>query len=460
MSENNQHHSLLEILQSVQRMFERYWKKPIWVKSEMTKLNFYPHSGHAYPLLMEKKMGKTVAEIRSTVWATDLRRITTKFETITKKEFTDGIELLLLVQVNYTPAHGISLKIIDVDPTYTLGTMERDRQATINKLKTEKLFNKNKGTIFPVIPKRIAVISVETSKGYHDFVNTLDNNKKKYKVDYELFPALLQGDKAIDSIRRQLDAIEQRKDDFDVLAIIRGGGGEVGLNCYDSFILSSAVAQFPLPVITGIGHATNLTVVEMVSSKNLITPTALAIFILDKFEKFDSRLKTAETNLAFYSEKTLKDKHIYLQALSGVFETDVLLLLQKENHVIDNLQKSIKTSSKDILQKQISVITNLSIGLKYHTKGKIQKSSFEIDTLYNKLKNTVISELNNQEQKISIFENTVNLLNPNNILKRGYSITRIDGKSKGVSKLKKGDILEIETYIYRIESTVTEVNKK
>ena len=460
MLENNQHHSLLEVLQSVQRMFERYWKKPIWIKSEMTKLNFYPHSGHAYPLLMEKKMGKTVAEIRSTVWATDLRRITTKFETITKKEFTDGIELLLLAEVNYTPAHGISLKIIDVDPTYTLGTMEKEKQATINKLRLEKLFDKNKGMLFPVLPKKIAVISVETSKGYHDFVDTLEKNTKKYKVDYELFPALLQGDKAIESIRRQLDAIRQRKNEFDVLAIIRGGGGEVGLNCYDSFSLSRAVAQFPIPIITGIGHATNLTVVEMVSSKNLITPTALANFVLEKFENFDSRLKSSESNLAFYSEKIIKDKHIYLQSLAGIFETDVLLLLQKENHIIETLLKSIKISSKSILQGQTNVVTNLSVGLKYHIKGKIQKNSFEIDSQYTKLKNIVISGLKNQKQNISIFENTVNLLNPNNVLKRGYSITRIDGKTKGVSKLKNGDLIEIETYTSRIKSAVNEVNKK
>ncbi len=460
MIENSQHHSLLEVLQSVQRMFERYWKKPLWVKAEMTKLNFYPHSGHAYPLLMEKKEGKTVAEIRSTVWATDLRRITTKFETVTKKEFSDGIELLLLVEVNYTPAHSISLKIIDVDPTYTLGAMEKERQITIKKLKIDNLFDKNKGINFPVLPKRIAVISVETSKGFHDFENTLTNNSKGYKIDYELFPALLQGNKAIESIRRQLDAVRQRKKEFDVVAIIRGGGGEVGLNCYDSFNLSSAVAQFPLPIITGIGHATNLTVVEMVSSKNLITPTALANFILEKFDTFNSRLKTSESNLAFYSEKIIKDKHISLQSLSGVFETDVLLLLQKEKHLVGNLVDYIKLSSDNLLKKQNEAISSLSMSLKYLIRDRVQKNNFKIDNYSKSLKNIVVSKLKNQEQNLSIFESKVNLLNPENILKRGYSITRVNGKAKDISRLKKGDLLEIETYISKIRSTVTKIDKK
>lgn len=460
MSEKSQHHSLLDVLQSVQRMFEQYWKKPLWVKAEMTKLNHYPHSGHAYPLLMEKKMGKTVAEIRSTVWATDLRRITTKFETITKKEFTDGIELLLLVEVNYTPAHGISLKIIDVDPTYTLGAMEKERQVTIKKLKTDNLFDQNKKVEFPVLPKRVAVISVETSKGYHDFVDTIENNTKRYKIEYELFPALLQGDKAIESIRRQLDAVRQRLKEFDTVAIIRGGGGEVGLSCYDSFSLASAVAQFPLPIITGIGHATNLTVVEMVSFKNLITPTALANYIIEKFEDFDYRLKTTESKLAFYSEKIIKDKHISLQTLTGVFETDVLLHIQKEKHFTDNLLSSIRASGKDLLQRQNEITSSLAMGLKYTIKEKVQKGNFEINNYTQTLKNITNRELKNEEQNLSIFESKVNLLNPDNILKRGYSIARVNGEAKGLSSLKKGDLLEIETYISKVKSTVTEVEKK
>ncbi len=158
MPDINQHHSLFEVLSSVQRMFERYWNKPIWVKAELAKINFYPHSGHAYPLLVEKKSGKTVAEIRSTVWATTFKRITSKFESVTKKEFSDGIELLLLVEVRYTPNYGLTLNIIDVDPTYTLGAMERERQQTIKKLKADNLFSKNKSVEFSILPKRVAVI--------------------------------------------------------------------------------------------------------------------------------------------------------------------------------------------------------------------------------------------------------------------------------------------------------------
>jgi len=460
MSEIRQHHTLLDVLQSVQRMFERHWKKPIWIKSEIAKVNLYPHSGHAYPLLMEKKEGKTVAEIRSIVWATDFRRIKTKFETVTKKEFTDGIEVLLLVEVNYTPAHGISLKVLDVDPTFTLGAMELERQKTIKKLKSEKLFDRNKLVNFPVLPKRVAIISVETSKGYHDFVETLENNSKHYKVDYELFPALLQGDKAVESIRRQLDVIRQRRDDFDVLAVIRGGGGEVGLSCYDNFSLASAVAQFPLPIITGIGHATNLTVVEMVSFQNLITPTALANFILEKFDDFDSRLHSAQNGLAFFTEKNIQDGYLVLQSLANVFETDVKLLLQSEQHRISNCQKTIELRSVDVTKKQTELLTNISVDLKYLVKDKLQENRFKINSLVFDLKN-IISRFSTAEiQKMEIFENKIKLLNPDNILKRGYSITRINGSTQGISDLKEGDVVEIETFDKKIESTVLKTSKK
>ena len=460
MSEISQHHSLLEVLQSVQRMFERYWKKPIWVRAEMTKLNLYPHSGHAYPLLMEKKNGKTVAEIRSTVWSTDLRRITSKFETVTKKEFTDGIELLLLVEVNYTPAHGISLKIIDVDPTYTLGAMERERQITIKKLKLESLFDRNKMVSFPVLPKKVAVISVETSKGFHDFVETLKSNTKKFKVDYELFPALLQGDKAVASIRGQLDVIRQRKEEFDVLAIIRGGGGEVGLSCYDSFSLSSAVAQFPLPIITGIGHVTNLTVVEMVSFRNLITPTALANFILEKFEEFDARLRSAENELAFYTEKIIKDSFIKLQSLSNIFETDVKLLLQKEGHLLGDYAKAVKSTSVELTKYQNKKIDDLSVGIKYSIKDKIQESNFKLKSFSESLKNVVAVYSKHEIQRIEINKNKVKLLNPENVLKRGYSIARFNGSTKDISKIKEGDVLEIETFESMIDTKVVKTLKK
>jgi len=460
MSEINQHHSLLDVLQSVQRMFERYWKKPIWIKSEIAKVNLYPHSGHAYPLLMEKRDGKTVAEIRSIVWATDFRRIKTKFETVTKKEFTDGIEVLLLVEVNFTPAHGISLKILDVDPTFTLGAMELERQKTIKKLKSENLFDRNKQISFPVLPKRIAIISVETSKGYHDFVETLENNSKRYKVDYELFPALLQGDKAVESIRRQLDFIRQRRNEFDVLAIIRGGGGEVGLSCYDNFSLSSAVAQFPLPIITGIGHATNLTVVEMVSFQNLITPTALANFILEKFDNFDSRLLNAENGLAFYTEKNIQDGYLALQNLANVFETDVKLLLQNEHHRINNSQTSLNVRSRDITKKQSELLTNLSVDLRYLVKNKIQENRFKINYLISDLKNLSSKYSNSEHQRMEILESKINLLDPINILKRGYSIMRINGSTQGIDDLKKGDIVEIETFDKKIESTVLKTSKK
>lgn len=456
MQEVQKHHSLFEVLQSVQRMFERYWNNTIWIKTEITKINYYPHSGHAYPLLVEKKSGKTIAEIRSTIWSSTYRRILAKFETVTKKEFTEGIEVLLLAEVKYTPAHGLSLNIIDVDPNYTLGAMERERLETIKKLKKENLFEENKKVKFPILPKRIAVISVETSKGYHDFIETLEKNRKNYKVEYELFPALLQGDKAIESIRRQLNVIRQRKDEFDVLAIIRGGGGEVGLNCYDSFSLASAVAQFSLPIITGIGHATNLTVVEMVSYKNLITPTALANFILEKFEDFDIRIENAESKLIYHSEKIIQDNFKGLQNLSSIFDSDVKLLLKEEDFTLEKIKSSISNIGKLLLNNKIKQINDLSLNIKYSVKEKIQSNNYKLEIVASGLKNKSIERVVKDFQKVENIESKISLLDPINVLKRGYTITRINGKSENISKVKEGDVLETETFNSIIKSRVEE----
>ncbi|MBE9492523.1 MAG: exodeoxyribonuclease VII large subunit, partial [Bacteroidetes bacterium] len=276
---NKQVFSLLEVTQSIERTISNRYTNSIWVKAELLKLNHYPKSGHCYPDLVEKSGGAVVAQIRANLWKDDYQQINKIFLETTKEPLKDGINILFNARIKYHPVHGLALQILDIDPNYTLGDMVREKLETIRKLKEEKIFDRNKSLKFPLLPKRIAVISVETSKGYSDFRNKIDKNPFGYRFFYMLFPSLLQGDKAVNDMLKQLARIRKVKDHFDVVAIIRGGGGDVGLNCYDNYNLAKEIALFPLPVLTGIGHSTNETVVQMVAYKNNITPTDVAGYL-------------------------------------------------------------------------------------------------------------------------------------------------------------------------------------
>src|SRR5690606_37001676 len=257
--------TLSQVAGSIKKTLTERYTSSFWVKAEMNKLNHYSHSGHCYPDLVEKNNGKVIAEMRSVLWKGDYLRINNRFVDLLQEPLKDGITVLMLVNISFDAVYGVSLRIIDIDPSFSLGELAREKQETINRLRNENLLQANKKLRFPLLPKRLAIISVETSKGLADFLKIINGNPWGYKFEYSLFPALLQGDKAVQSIRNQLENIRINQHNFDALAIIRGGGGDIGLACYNDYLLSRDLAQFPLPVLTGIGHATNETVSEMVA---------------------------------------------------------------------------------------------------------------------------------------------------------------------------------------------------
>jgi exodeoxyribonuclease VII large subunit len=278
--------TLSEVTIRLQAAIREGFPDPVWVKSEIGKLNIYPGTGHCYLDLVEKQDNRTRAQVRGIIWVNDYEYITRKFRLITGEELRGGMSVLFLARVNLHPVFGLSLVIADIEPTFTLGELARERMLTIGRLKKEGIFTLNKQVEIPLVPLRIAVISAETSKGLSDFTTLLDNYPRKYNFSIRLFPAYLQGDKAVESILEQLGKIKGSTNIYDIVTIIRGGGDEIGLTCFDNYDLSREVALFPLPVLTGIGHSTNETVTEMVAGRNLITPTDLAYFILRRLDSF------------------------------------------------------------------------------------------------------------------------------------------------------------------------------
>jgi len=412
--------TLLEVAQSIQNTLAQRYTSIFWVKAEMNKLNYYSHSGHCYPELIEKKEGKIIAQIKSTLWKDDFETINNNFKTVLKEPLKDGIKILFAARLSFDPVYGLSLRIIDIDPAYTLGDLEKEKQETIARLKQEGLFDKNKFLKLPLLPQRIAIISVETSKGYADFTKVITQNPWGYTFFYMLFPSLLQGEKAVESIIAQLERIRHVTHHFDVVAIIRGGGGDVGLSCYNNYELSREIVHFPLPVITGIGHATNETVTEMIAFQNAITPTKLAEYLIQKFHNFSVPVNKAIETVSNKSKSLIVEQKSKLQHTSRYFRSIVQNVLISHKSIIKQITNMISTGAK--------VLLNFKVNLISFSLEKLMKSHAHFQS-----KTTLA--LNNIEKYIAV-------LNPVNVLKRGYSITLLNGKAlKSRSDVQKGDTL-------------------
>ena len=237
--------SLLELAQSIESVIKKTYTKSYWVKAEIAKLNFYSKSGHCYPDLVEKEDGVVLAQIRATIWAGQFNDINAKFKKVTKQPLSDGMTVLIRTSVGFSPVYGMSLQIIDIEPTFTLGELAKEKQESIDRLIKEGISTVINNFKPSLLIQRLAIISVETSKGYQDMLKVIDNNDWGYKYFHMLFPALLQGEGAVRSIIEQLNRIRKVINHFDSVLIIRGGGGDIGLSSFDNYKLAKEVACFP-----------------------------------------------------------------------------------------------------------------------------------------------------------------------------------------------------------------------
>lgn len=435
--------TLLEVSRSIQKTISERYKSSYWVKAEMNKLNSYTHSGHCYPELVEKKDGKVIAQMKSILWRDDYRNINYRFLKVLNEPLKDGIKILFLASVTFDPAHGLSLIIHDIDPSYTLGDIEKEKQQTIKRLHAEGIFSKNKSLPIPLLPQRLAIISVETSKGYADFLKVLEHNAWGYKFFHLLFPSLLQGEKATASIIGQLQRIKKVRSHFDVVAIIRGGGGDIGLSCYNDYELAKEISLFPIPVITGIGHATNETVVEMISHTNAITPTKIAEDLIQKFHNFSVPLQKAQDKIFDRSKRLINDENLK-------FQTEIKLFRSVTERILVENRSRINTHTRSIYQHSVFLFKNQQESLSA-IKEDIKKAVFMYcGTLNQTLKQyaaivrkDIASLLRNQHQDLHAMEKNLNNMSPQNVLKRGYSITRFNGHAiRTYEEVQQGDALD------------------
>ncbi|MDR2147221.1 MAG: exodeoxyribonuclease VII large subunit [Tannerella sp.] len=373
-----------------------------WIRAETSDVRINSYSGHCYLEFVEKdEMSQQItAKARGTVWSRNFQIIKPYFEQETGQAFTSGIKVLVNVSVEFHELYGYSLNVNDIDPSYTIGDMVRRRNEIIERLKKEGIFDLNRELPFPALPQRVALITSPTAAGYEDFMHQLSANEAGFRFYIKLFPAIMQGEKTEESIISALEKVYSHVENFDVVVIIRGGGATSELSSFDSYALAANCAQFPLPVLTGIGHERDETVLDLVANVRQKTPTAVAAFLIECFENEVNKL-------------------------------DELIALF--------------ISLPDFLRQETEKINGLSLLISRNAELMLLSGRKFLDEFRVSLKHLLFNYIAKNQRFIELKEQYVNLVSPENVLKRGYTLTFKNGKIvKRASELTSGDGLTVK----------------
>jgi exodeoxyribonuclease VII large subunit len=448
--------TLSQVTSSIRKTIEQRYTQSYWVKAEMHKLNRFP-SGHAFPELVQKEGEKIIAQVNGIIWKQNLDRINTLFIQTVKEPLKDGVSLLLLVKINYSETYGLSLQILDIDPSFSLGELQKQRDETLRKLQELGILNQNQQCEFPLLPKRIAVISADSSKGLSDFMEILNFNEEGYSFFTFLFPAYLQGDMAVSSIIQALNKILKVQQFFDLVVIVRGGGAEVSMTCYNNFELCKAIAEFPLPVMTGIGHSTNLTVAEMISYRNAITPTKLAEYLVQIFREFDQNIKNHENKILSFSKNYLLVLKNEFEACLRLFKNVSSATLLQSNLKLRNQENLLLNATNKCVLKHQSNLEKFNSSFAYQVKYALSIHEKNLFDIHSQLNQRIKVKLDYSRMNLNLLENTVRNLDPQNVLKRGFSLTMFNGKTINELNLPMvGDEITTITAQNILKSTVQE----
>ena len=347
----SQHITLRELQRRVKSALEGQFALPVWVSAEISEIKVN-YSGHCYLELVEKggDNGVPTAQARAVVWRSHYPRISGYFEAETGQRLASGIRILAKVLVSYHELYGFSLQITDIDPSYTLGDMERQRQQTIAQLQQDGVWDMNREATMPTVVQRIAIVSSANAAGYQDFCKELD--KSPYRFSLTLFDAFMQGAAAEESIIEALCSVAARMEDFDAVVLIRGGGSKSDLNCFNAYRLCAHVAQFPLPVVTGIGHDKDTSVADMVAHTALKTPTAVAGWLVERMAGVDGWLDYAALQLHDTTTAAMHASEVRLERLSGEIRRLSGELLTRQSLRLEHHAALLPDAARDFLARQ------------------------------------------------------------------------------------------------------------
>ena len=455
--EDKQIFTLAQVASSIKKTLENRYNQLYWIKAEMHKINRYP-SGHAFPELVQKEGDKIVAQLTGTIWKKQLERIQKSFVDVVKEPLKDGLTVLFLGKIVFSETFGLSIQIMDIDPSFSLGELQKEREETLKKLSIEGLLNKNQLLHFPLLPKRIAIISGDTSKGLSDFMEVLNHNPYRYRFETTLFNALLQGDVAVDSIIQALGSIKSSLHRYDIVVLVRGGGAEVGMTCYNHYKLCKEIAEFPIPILTGIGHSTNLTVAELIAFRNEITPTKLAEFLVQTFREFDLRVQELTSNLRDMSMLKIERAQQQVSQLTHAFEKSSKNLLQQFSFSLQTTQQQAAQSAIHVLHREKSLLSKLQSEASASAIEKLRNGAFRLERKQYELSLLASKIMEQQQQQLEGISSKVELLDPIRIVNRGYSIARRNGKVvSSHNRPEIGEEIELVSAIGEMKSVITSI---
>jgi exodeoxyribonuclease VII large subunit len=426
--------SLYELSCKIRKVVNSAFTHACWVRAEMSDVRINA-SGHCYLEFVEKHplTGQLAAKMRASIWARTFALLKPHFEQETGQPFASGLKVLVKVSAEYHELYGFSLNVLDIDPSYTVGDMIRKRMEIIRRLKEEGVLNLNKELPFPFLPRRIAVITSPTAAGYEDFINQLTHNKSGYPFYLKLFPAVMQGEKTEASVIAALEDIFRHAVHFDLVVIIRGGGATSELSSFDSYLLAANCAQFPLPIVTGIGHERDDTVLDLVAHTRMKTPTAVAEFLIGRMDEASDELNNLLQRFQSAPSKRLFDEKNRLQSINARLPSVVFNRMEQSRSQLFAMGNRLPVASFELIGKH----NNRRLTLQAHMRQALQ------------------AHIADQNHFLKMTEQFIRMASPEYILKKGYSLTLKDGKIiKQAAALAPGDALITRFIDGEVKSTV------
>ena len=416
--------SLFELNNLVREVISTAFDNEYWVEAELSELREV--RGHCYMELIQKELfsNTPVAKASAKCWKNKWQILRPKFEKVSGQHLHAGLKVMLKVYPDFHEAYGFSWIVTDINPEFTMGDMARKRLEIVKQLQAEGIFDLQKELELPLFAQRIAVISSANAAGYGDFCHQLNDKSYGLKFYTRLFPAVMQGEEIEQSVIAALNKINQRMDDFDVVVIIRGGGATSDMSGFDTLSLSENVANFPLPVITGIGHDRDESVLDMVSHTRVKTPTAAAAFLVDHLEEVYERVLDAQTELLTNVRHRMEMEKAQLQHLGEKIPMLFSLYKERQETMLDHWFQALTTAIQTHLVQETHRLEQLKQGIKPTIEQQMMRENYHLSLLSQRVKS----------------------LDPTLLLHRGYSMTMLNGRIvKDKSLLKSGD--EIETIL-------------
>ncbi len=424
--------SLLEFNNRISALVNNGAVKNCWVTAETTDVRV--SRGHCYLSLLQKtETGVIVAKVSAAIWANIYAHLDARFVAATGSHIASGIKVMVKVSASFHPVYGLSLTITDIDPNFTLGDMVRQRLEILNRLKREGILEMNRQLALPLVPQRIAVISAAGAAGYGDFMKQLAGNPCGITYYTCLFQAAMQGVNTAPSIIAALDRINANAHLFDCVVIIRGGGSTTDLNSFDNYDLAANIAQFPLPVITGIGHERDVTVLDYVANQHLKTPTAVAEFIIS--------FGTGSMN--------------HLSEVSNLLVTSVRKSVSRQHDRLSYLASMVPTLARHIADSARLKLGHYAEVIPVCLRGRVAAERTRLDADADRLRNAVRNAIMLENRRLQSLSDKVEILSPRNTLRRGFSLTMCNGHIiTSASQLKPGDVITTHFNTDKVKSTV------